>query len=138
MAIPTTGQPTNGRTYEITVGTHVLNCTEDVPMMPAMNGPSTEVQAFQGGDYLAVTVDGGYQSTTATCEYDKTIYESLDQARADGKVLDVKLGNDGFSGKGIVSVSEGPSIPANGNRIPTMTVQIDWTSTKAVSTSGDV
>lgn len=130
MAIPKTGTPTNGRTHEIKVGEITLNCTDEVPMAPAMNGPSTEVQAFQGGDYLAVTVDGGYQSTTVTCEYSKENYDKIDQNRADGIAQAVTLGTSGFTGTGIVSVSEGPAIPANGSRIPTMTVQIDWITTK--------
>lgn len=135
MGIPKTGDPINGRTLEITVtpsgGTAIiLNCTEEVPIRPAMNSPSTETQAFQGGDYIAVTVDGGYQSTTATCEYRKADYDALDQARANGNTCTVQLGEDGHSGDALVTVSTGPTIVANGKRIPTMTVQIDWTTAK--------
>ena len=136
MAIPATGNPVNGRTHEISVtpeeGTKiVMNCTEDVPIAPAMNSPSVEVQSFQGGDYTAFTQDGGYQSTTVTAEYKKTDYDTLDQARADGKTCTVQLGTDGFTGDAVVTVSEGPGIVANGKRIPTMSVQIDWVTSKA-------
>lgn len=136
--IPTTGAPVNGRTQKVSItpegGTEfVLNCTEDVPIAPAMNGPSVEVQTFQGGDYTAYTQDGGYQSMTVTAEYTKTNYDTLDQARADGKTCTVKLGDAGFTGTAVVTVSTGPVITAGGHRVPTMTVQIDWTSSKAPS-----
>ena len=134
--IPTTGNPVNGRTQKVSItpegGTEiVLNCTEDVPIAPAMNGPSVEVQTFQGGDYTAYTQDGGYQADTVTAEYTKTNYDTLDQARADGKTCTVKLGEDSFTGTAVVTVSTGPTITAGGKRIPTMSVQIDWTSSKA-------
>ena len=134
--IPTTGSPVNGRTQKVSItpsgGTEiVLNCTEDVPIAPAMNGPSVEVQTFQGGDYTAYTQDGGYQADTVTAEYTKDNYDTLDQARADGKTCTVKLGENGFTGTAVVTVSTGPTITAGGQRIPTMSVQIDWTSSKA-------
>lgn len=134
--IPTTGQPVNGRTQKVSITPEggneiVLNCTEDVPIAPAMNGPSLEVQTFQGGDYTAYTQDGGYQPDTITAEYAKDDYDTLDQARADGKTCTVKLGEDGFTGKAVVTVSAGPTIPTGGKRVPTMTAQIDWTSSKS-------
>ena len=136
MAIPTTGSPTNGRTFEITVtpdggNAITLNCTEEVPIAPAMNGPSVEVQPFQGGDYTSFTQDGGYQSTSVTAEYNKTDYDAIDQARANGKTCSVTLGSSGFTGTAVVTVSAGPTIAANGKKIATMTAQIDWTSSKA-------
>ena len=134
--IPTTGAPVNGRTQKVSITPEggaeiVLNCTEDVPIAPAMNGPSVEVQTFQGGDYTSFTQDGGYQADTATAEYTKANYDTLDQARADGKTCTVKLGEDGFTGTAVVTVSTGPTISANGKKIATMTVQIDWTSSKS-------
>lgn len=136
--IPTTGQPVNGRTQKVSITPDggeefVLNCTEDVPIAPAMNGPSVEVQTFQGGDYTSFTQDGGYQSMTVTAEYTKTYYDTIDSTRAAGKTCTVKLGDEGFSGTAVVTVSDGPMIAANGNRIATMTVQIDWTSSKAAT-----
>ena len=134
--IPTTGAPVNGRTQKVSItpegGTEiVLNCTEEVPIAPAMNGPSVEVQTFQGGDYTSFTQDGGYQEDTVTAEYTKTNYDTLDQARADGKTCTVKLGENGFTGTAVVTVSTGPTITAGGKRIATMTVQIAWTSSKS-------
>lgn len=133
--IPTTGQPVNGRTQKISItpesGTElVLNCAEDVPIAPPMNGPSIDVQTFQGGDYTSFTQDGGYQGVTVTAEYNKTTYDTIDKARAEAKTCTVKLGKEenAFSGTAVVTVSGGPTIPAGGKRIATMTVQIDWTS----------
>lgn len=134
--IPTTGAPVNGRTQKVSITPEggqefILNCTEDVPIAPAMNGPSVEVQAFQGGDYTSFTQDGGYQSITVTAEYIDTQYETIDETRAAGKTCTVKLGEEeGFTGTAVVTVSEGPTIAANGKKIATMTVQIDWTSSK--------
>lgn len=141
MSIPTTGSAVNGRTFEITLtpkspstGTGiVLNCTGDIPAAPAMNAPSTEVQNFQGGDYTAVTVDAGYQSSTFTCEYSKTNYDAIDLARAKGNLYTVALGSNGFTADAVVTVSEGPTLTANGTKVQTMTVQCDWTSTKAIT-----
>ena len=136
--IPTTGAPVNGRTQKVSITPEggseiVLNCTEDVPIAPAMNSPSVEVQTFQSKDYTAFTQDGGNQSQTVTAEYTKTNYDTLDAARAAGKTCTVTLGDDGFTGTAVVTVSEGPAIPAGGKKVPTMTVQIDWTSSKVVS-----
>lgn len=133
--IPTTGAPVNGRTQKVSItpesGTEfVLNCTEDVPIAPAMNGPSVEVQSFQGGDYMSFTQDSGYQSMTVTAEYIDTQYETIDETRAAGKTCTVTLGESGFTGTAVVTVSTGPTISANGKKIATMTVQIDWTSSK--------
>lgn len=134
--IPTTGAPVNGRTQKVSITPEggaeiVLNCIEDVPIAPAMNPPSVEVQKFQGGDYTTYTQDGGYQADTVTAEYKKENYDTLDQARADGKTCTVKLGEDGFTGTAVITVSSGPKIPAGGKRIPTMTTQIAWTSSKS-------
>lgn len=136
--IPTTGAPVNGRTQKVSITPEggseiVLNCTEDVPIAPAMNSPSVEVQTFQGGDYTSFTQDAGYQPTTITAEYTKTNYDTLDAARAAGKTCTVTLGDSGFTGTAVVTVSEGPTITAGGKKVPTMTVQIDWTSSKDVS-----
>ena len=134
--IPTTGAPTNGRTQKVSITPDggqefILNCTDDVPIAPAMNGPSVEVQPFQGGDYTSFTQDGGYQSMTVTAEYIDSQYDTIDETRAAGKTCTVKLGEDGFTGTAVVTVSTGPTISANGKKIATMTVQIDWTSSKA-------
>lgn len=136
--IPTTGSPVNGRTQKVSITPNggqefILNCTEDVPIAPAMNGPSVEVQPFQGGDYTSFTQDGGYQSMTVTAEYTKTYYDTIDSTRAAGKTCTVTLGEAGFTGTAVVTVSEGPTISANGNKIATMTVQIDWTSSKSTA-----
>lgn len=133
--IPTTGAPVNGRIQKVSITPEggqefILNCTEDVPIAPAMNGPSVEVQAFQGGDYTSFTQDGGYQSITVTAEYIDSQYETIDETRSAGKTCTVKLGEDGFTGTAVVTVSTGPTIAANGKKIATMTVQIDWTSSK--------
>ena len=133
--IPTTGAPVNGRIQKVSITPEggqefILNCTEDVPIAPAMNGPSVEVQAFQGGDYTSFTQDGGYQSITVTAEYIDSQYKTIDETRAAGKTCTVKLGEEGFTGTAVVTVSEGPTIAANGKKIATMTVQIDWTSSK--------
>lgn len=136
MAIPTTGEATDGRKYEITVtppnGTSfTLNCSGDIATAPGQNDPSTEMQIFQGGDYMAVTQDGGYKPSTYVCEKTKALYDQIDQLRANKTICDITLGGDDFSGEGILNVTEGPTIPVQGKRIETMTVQITWTSTKA-------
>lgn len=137
--IPKTGEARNGRTVPITLGTiGTLNCTDTVGLAPAMNEPSVEMQNFQGGDAVNVTVDGGYQSSTYTCEYTKTMYEAIDQARADATELEITIGtdDDAFTGTGLVSVSEGPTLNVNGTSVPTMTVTVTWTMTKAPSGVG--
>lgn len=132
MAIPKTGNPINGRTFPIKIGEITLNCFDTITLRPAMNEPSVEMQAFQGGDAVNVTADGGYQPSTYTCEYTQEIYEAIDQARADVTEQSITIGSsDSFTGTGIVSVSEGPSLRVNGTQVPTMTVSINWTSVKA-------
>ena len=138
MAISKTGSPTDGRTYEIVIAPPsgnaiTLNCTGDIPTAPGQNDPSTDTQSFQGGDYIAVTQDGGYKPSTFTCERKEGLYEDIDLLRADVAICNITLGGDGFTGEGTVNVSEGPTIVANGKRIETMTVQVTWTSTKKPS-----
>ena len=134
--IPTTGAPVNGRTFKISVtpegGTEfILNCTEEVPLWPAMNAPSVEVQAFQGGDVTTFTQDGGYQPLTVTAEFVETQYETIDETRAASKTCAVKFGDDGFTGTAVVTVQTGPTLPANGKKVPTMSVQFDFISSKS-------
>lgn len=138
MAIPKTGAPVNGRTFEITLtpkggsGTAIsLNCYQEVAVAPAMNSPSVEIEPFQGGDSVSVTADGGYQNLTYTCEYSKENYDLIDTARANVDTWSATLGADGFTGEAIVTVSEGPTLPVNGKRVRTMTVQLDFLNTKA-------
>lgn len=140
MTIPATNvsAPTDGRQYEITVtppdgDAITLNCSGDIATAPGQNDPSVEVQIFQGGDYTAVTQDGGYKPSTYVCEKTKTLYDTIDQLRADNQICTITLGGDDFTGEGLLNVSEGPTIPANGKRIETMTVQITWTNTKKPS-----
>lgn len=128
MAIPTTGAAQNGRAKEIQIGEKTVNCYENVPLAPAMNEPSVDVQPFQGGDAVNVTADGGYQSVTVTCEYDKEIWEYIDGVRAAATPVDVTLPD--FTGTAIPSVSEGPTLSVNGTSVPTMTITINWTVTK--------
>ena len=131
-SIPKTGSPINGRTVPIQIGDMVLNCFDTITLRPAMNEPSVEMQAFQGGDAVNVTADGGYQSSTYTCEYTQAIYDAIDQARADvtEQTITITNGDDVFTGTGIVSVSEGPTLRVNGTQVPTMTVTVNWTSVK--------
>lgn len=133
--IPKTGAARNGRTIPIQVGDVTLNCYDTIALRPAMNEPSVEMQAFQGGDAVNVSADGGYQSTTYTCEYTKATYEKIDQDRADVLEKDITIGSgeDVFTGTGIVTVSEGPTLRVNGTQVPTMTVTVNWTSVKAPS-----
>lgn len=135
MAIPKTGAAINGRTIPIQIGEVTLNCFDTIALRPAMNEPSVEMQAFQGGDAVNVSADGGYQSSTYTCEYTKATYETIDQNRADviEQTITITNGEDVFEGKGIVTVSEGPTLKVNGTQVPTMTVTINWTSVKAPS-----
>ena len=137
-AIPKTGSPINGRTIPIAIDDLTLNCFDTITLRPAMNEPSVEMQAFQGGDAVNVTADGGYQSSTYTCEYTKALYEAIDQSRADviEKTVTITNGDDVFTGKGLVTVSEGPTLKVNGTQVPTMTVTINWTSVKAPSGTG--
>ena len=128
MPIPTTGTAQNGRTKEIKIGNISVNCYENVPLAPAMNEPSVEVQPFQGGDAVNVTADGGYQSITVTCEYSKTNWEAIDAIRAAAEPVEVVLPD--FTGNGLPSVSEGPTLSVNGTAVPTMTITINWTTTK--------
>lgn len=135
MAIPKTGAAINGRTIPIQIGEVTLNCFDTIALRPAMNEPSVEMQAFQGGDAVNVSADGGYQSSTYTCEYTKATYDTIDQKRADviEQTITITNGDDVFEGKGIVTVSEGPTLKVNGTQVPTMTVTINWTSVKAPS-----
>lgn len=70
---------------------------------------------------------------TVTAEYIDTQYETIDETRAAGKTCTITLGEAGFTGTAVVTVSTGPTISANGKKIATMTVQIDWTSSKSPS-----
>ncbi len=135
MAIPSTGSPLNGKTQEIKVGTYSLNCTGDVPLAPAQTAPSTEVQKFQGGDYMAVEVDGTYQPTTVTCEYNSDAWAAIDGWRSAGTAQNCSLGS--FTGQAIPSVSEAPTITANGLRIPQMTVTLTWISVTGGTGTGE-
>ena len=113
---------------EIKIGDLTVNCYESVPLAPAMNEPSVEVQPFQGGDAVNVTADGGYQSISVTCEYSKTNWEAIDAIRAAAEPVEVVLPD--FTGEGLPSVSEGPTLSVNGTSVPTMTITINWTTTK--------
>ena len=128
MAIPTTGTAQNGRTKEIKIGSITVNCYENVPLAPAMNEPSVEVQPFQGGDAINVTADGGYQSIPVVCEYSKANWDAIDAIRAAAKPVEIVLPD--FTGQGIPVVSEGPTLAVNGTAVPTMTITINWTTTK--------
>lgn len=136
--IPETGNATDGRKYEITItppagDAFTLNCSGDIATAPGQNDPSTEMQIFQGGDYLAVTQDGGYKPSTYVCEKTKELYEKIDQLRADKAICNITLGGDDFTGTGILNVTEGPTIPVDAKKIETMSVQITWTNTKKPS-----
>ena len=134
-----TGSPTNGREFQITLkpvspntgSTIKLNCTGDMPTAPAMNAPEVTTTGFQEGDVITTKTNGGYQSSQWTCEKRNGDYDAIDQARANGYKWEVTLGSDGFTGEAIVTVSSGPVLPADGEAVETMTVQADWTSTKA-------
>ena len=137
-----TGDAINGRTntVQITYGTASpisLNGADTIPLRPAMNAPSTEVQPFQEGDYVSVTVDAGYQSDNMTCEFVETTYNTIDENRAKGITGSVqRLVGGTASGDAldaIITVSEGPTIMVNAKAVPTMTVQFDYVSTKTVS-----
>lgn len=129
-----TGEATNGRTATITVGTYTLNCIDDVPLAPAMTAPEKEVQKFQQGDAVNITGDGSYEDTTITCEYNATAYNAYDANRTDATDVDCTLPE--FSGKAIPYISEGPSVTAGGKIVPTMTVTLMWTTTKAPTAAG--
>ncbi|MBO5680203.1 MAG: hypothetical protein J6T08_00675 [Lentisphaeria bacterium] len=131
MAIPKTGSAQNGRTKEIKIGDITVNCYENVPLAPAMNEPSVEVQPFQGGDAVNITADGGYQSITVTCEYSKANWEAIDAIRASATPVEVVLPD--FTGDAIPAVSEGPTLTVNGTAVPTMTITINWTTTADVA-----
>ena len=134
-----TGSPQNGRAFQITLtpiggGTAItLNCTGDMPTAPAMNAPEITTTTFQEGDVMTAKTNGGYQSSQWTCEKRNSDYDTIDTARASGKKWTVTLGSGGFSGEAIVTVSTGPTLPADGEAVETMTVQADWTTTKAAS-----
>ena len=131
MAIPKTGSAQNGRTKEIKIGDITVNCYENVPLAPAMNETSVEVQPFQGGDAVNITADGGYQSITVTCEYSKANWEAIDAIRASATPVEVVLPD--FTGDAIPAVSEGPTLTVNGTAVPTMTITINWTTTADVA-----
>lgn len=131
--IPTTGGAVNGRTQAITIGSQTVNCYDTVPLAPAMNEPSVEIQRFQGGDATSITADGGYQTTTLTCEYTAAIWSAFNTARANATPQPVTLPD--FTGSAIVTVSEGPTLTVAGTAVPTMTVSLNWTSTAAVTGS---
>ena len=145
-----TGAAKNGRTHKLmatlldTVPSGVdiqretiyFNGAETIPLRPGMNSPSVDVQVFQNGDSTNVTVDGGYTSDTIVCEYDVVDYDSIDAARANAlrwKVQRIVEGESSPSDPGIaaiLTVSEGPPLEVNQKRVPTMTVQIDYTGTQ--------
>ena len=145
-----TGAPVNGRTNRLkltlldTVPSGVsipnetiyINGGDTVPLKPAMNAPSTEVQKFQNGDYTSATTDAGYASDTIVGEYNADDYESLDIARANGlrwKVQRLLDGESEPSDTGIaalVTVNEAPAVAVGEVRIPTMSHQIDYVGTQ--------
>ena len=144
-----TGMPVNGRTNKlmltlldtvpsgvtITNKTIYINGADTVPLKPAMNAPSTEVQKFQNGDYTAVTTDGGYASDSVVGEYDAQDYKDIDTARTNGlrwKVQRLLSGEETPSDTGIaaiVTVSESPTVTVGEVKIPTMSYQIDYVGT---------
>ena len=135
MAIPALGEPINGRTQEVKIGTHSVNCTGDVPLRPAMTEPSSEIQKFQNGSYVATEVDGSYGSSTVTCAYDEEIWEYCDTQRANGTPVECVLPG-GFTGEAIPSVTEGPTIIATGTRIAQMAITLTWVSAKTPTGTG--
>lgn len=130
-----TGAATNGRTASITVGEYTLNCIDDVPLAPAMTAPEKEVQKFQQGDVVNITGDGSYEDTTITCEYNSAAYGEFDTNRTDAEAVTCTLPQ--FSGQAIPYISEGPTVIAGGSAVPTMTVTLMWTTTKAPSGGGE-
>ena len=142
-----TGASRNGRTNKlvatlldsvpsgttISASTIYFNGADTVPLAPAMNAPSVDVQTFQNGDVTNVTVDGGYQDDTIVCEYDATDYASIDAARAAGlrwKVQRLVGGTASDTGiAAMLTVSEGPTLTVNARSVPTMTVTISYTGT---------
>ena len=144
-----TGMPVNGRANKlmltlldtvpsgvtITNKTIYINGADTVPLKPAMNAPSTEVQKFQNGDYTAVTTDGGYASDSVVGEYDAQDYKDIDTARTNGlrwKVQRLLSGEETPSDAGIaaiVTVSESPTVTVGEVKIPTMSYQIDYVGT---------
>jgi hypothetical protein len=114
-----------------------FNGADSVPLRPAMNAPSVEVQVFQNGDSTNVTVDGGYASDSIVCEYDAIDYDSIDAARANAlrwKIQRIEEDNESSPSDtgiaAILTVSDGPELNVNANVVPTMTVQIDYTGTQ--------
>jgi hypothetical protein len=145
-----TGAPVNGRTNRLVLtlidtppenvsvknSTIYINGGDTVPLRPAMNAPSTEVQKFQNGDYTAATTDAGYASDTIVGEYNADDYESLDVARTCGlrwKVQRLLDGESEPSDTGIaalVTVNEAPAVAVGELRVPTMSHQIDYVGTQ--------
>lgn len=145
-----TGPALNGRTHKlmatlldeapagVTISRETIyfNGADTIPLRPGMNTPSVEVQPFQNGDSTNVTADGGYASDTIVCEYDAVDYDSIDAARARGlrwKVQRIAEGEISPTDTGIaamLTVSEGPPLTVNQKKVPTMTVQIDYTGTQ--------
>lgn len=145
-----TGAPVNGRTNRLVLTlldtvpegvtiknqTIYINGADTVPLKPAMNAPSTEVQKFQNGDYTSVSTDSGYAADNITGEYNADDYESIDVARANGlrwKVQRLLAGETSPADEGIaamVTVSEGPTVTVGEVRIPTMAHQIDYVGTQ--------
>jgi hypothetical protein len=120
----------------VTNKTIYVNGADTVPLKPAMNAPSTEVQKFQNGDYTAVTTDSGYASDSITGEYDAADYESIDIARAKGlrwkvqRLLSSETTPADTGLAAMLTVSESPSVTVGEVRIPTMTIQIDYIGTQ--------
>lgn len=136
-----TSAPKNGRAYKITLtpvapntGSAItLNCTGEIPTAPAMNAPEVTTTGFQEGDVVTIKTNGGYQSSQWTCDKRNGDYAAIDQARANGYKWSITLGSgeDAFTGEAIVTVSAGPVLQADGETVETMTIQADWTTTKA-------
>jgi hypothetical protein len=110
----------------VKIGDMIENCLNDVPLHPATTAPEKSTQSFQTGDVVnmnhkytfensQITVAGGAEKSAA--------YRAIV-----GKKQMVELG-DGFAGYGVVYVSTGPTLVANGEAVPTLTITIEWLTT---------
>ena len=116
----------DGMATVVKIGEMVENCLNDVPLHPATTPPEKSNQSFQTGDVVNVSHKYTFENSQIT--FAGGAAKAAAYRALVGKKQKIQLG-DGFEGYGIVYVSTGPILVANGEAVPTLTLTIEWLTT---------
>lgn len=115
-----------GRAEVIKIGELIEDCLNDVPLHPATTPPEKSSQSFQSGDVVSMNHKYTFENTQVTIAGGSA--KAASYRALVGKRQEIQLG-DGFTGWGIVYVSTGPTLVANGTAVPTISLTIEWLTT---------